>query len=101
MGPSSKPTDQWQHEFKNQLGIILGFSEVLLREMDAGDPHRGDIDEIRRAVARAIELLAGLLSPRTRAADSRKPAALPLLDDNRTCSRWWGRSRGDLRSVIN
>ncbi|MBI3492478.1 MAG: hypothetical protein HY047_11965 [Acidobacteria bacterium] len=41
--------DKDRHDFKNQLGIILGFSEVLLAEVAAGDPRRGDLEEIHKA----------------------------------------------------
>jgi hypothetical protein len=43
---------------KNQLGVILGFSDLLLEEMDPADPRRSDLQEIRGAATRAMELLA-------------------------------------------
>jgi hypothetical protein len=43
---------------KNQLGVILGFSDLLLEEMEPADPRRGDVQEIHGAATRAIELLA-------------------------------------------
>ena len=43
---------------KNQLGIILGFADLLLQEMDAADPRRQDIQEMHTAATRAMELLA-------------------------------------------
>lgn len=52
--------DRNHHDFKNQLGIILGFSEVLLAEAAADDPHRGDLEEIRKAAATALDLLGRL-----------------------------------------
>ena len=42
---------------KNQIGIVLGFSELLLQDMDAADPRRGDVQEIYTAACRAMELL--------------------------------------------
>ena len=48
---------------KNQLGIILGFADLLLQELDAADPHRTDITEIRDAATRAMELLRDLKLP--------------------------------------
>jgi signal transduction histidine kinase len=42
---------------KNQLGIILGFSELLLQEMEAEDTRRSDVAEIHRAAKRAMELM--------------------------------------------
>ena len=46
---------------KNQLGIILGFSELLLDEMEQADPRRGDVQEIQTAANRAMELMASSL----------------------------------------
>jgi hypothetical protein len=43
---------------KNQLGVILGFSDLLLEEMEPADPRRGDVQEIHGAAVRAMELLA-------------------------------------------
>ena len=53
-------TDNDRHDFKNQLGIILGFSEILLAEAAAGDPRRHDLEEIHKAAATALDLLEGL-----------------------------------------
>lgn len=49
--------DQRQHDLKNQLGIVLGFSELLLNELDPASPHRADVKEIHAAAQRALELL--------------------------------------------
>ena len=51
---------KWRHDMKNQLGIILGFADLLLQEMDAADPRRADIQEMHTAATRAMELLATL-----------------------------------------
>jgi len=48
---------RWTHDLKNQIGIVLGFSELLLQDMDATDPRRGDVQEIYTAACRAMELL--------------------------------------------
>ena len=53
-------TARWRHDFKNQLGIIVGFSEVLLGELDESDPHFQDVEEIHKAARRALDLLADL-----------------------------------------
>jgi len=45
---------------KNQLGIILGFSDLLLQEMGQADERRADIQEIHTAARRAMELLAAV-----------------------------------------
>ena len=46
-----------RHDFKNQLSIILGFSEILVAEAAVGDPRRGDLEEIRKAAVMAFVLL--------------------------------------------
>jgi hypothetical protein len=51
---------RWRHDLKNQLGIVLGFSELLLNELDPAGAHRADIAEIHAAAQRALELLATL-----------------------------------------
>jgi hypothetical protein len=56
--PDAPPA--WRHDMKNQLGIILGFADLLLSELDAADPRRADIQEIHKAGARAMELLTKL-----------------------------------------
>jgi signal transduction histidine kinase len=45
------------HDFKNQLGIILGFSELLLAEIPKDDIHRSDVEEIEKAAQAALRLL--------------------------------------------
>ncbi len=52
--------DKSRHDFKNQLGVVLGFSEILLAEAAAGDPRRGDFEEIHKAATAALDLLARL-----------------------------------------
>jgi len=45
------------HDMKNMLGIIVGYSTLLLDGMSDGDPRRSDVDEIRKAGERALALL--------------------------------------------
>jgi signal transduction histidine kinase len=45
------------HDMKNMLGIVVGYSHLLLDEMAGDDPRRPDIDEIRRAGESALALL--------------------------------------------
>ena len=49
--------EKHRHDFKNQLGIILGFSEMLLTETKADDPHRADLEEIHKAARAALDIL--------------------------------------------
>ena len=48
------------HEFKNHLSVIVGFCDLLLRELPGDDPKRADILEMRKAGHAAIELLPTL-----------------------------------------
>lgn len=45
------------HDMKNMLGIVIGYSSLLLDEMPADDSKRGDVDEIRKAGEGALALL--------------------------------------------
>ena len=40
---------EFLHDMKNLIGIIIGYSNLLLDEMPAADPRRPDVDEIRKA----------------------------------------------------
>ncbi len=48
------------HEFKNHLSVIIGFCDLLLRDLPEDDPKRADILEMRRAGQAAIALLPEL-----------------------------------------
>jgi signal transduction histidine kinase len=45
------------HDMKNMLGIVIGYSNLLLDDMAADDPKRADLDEIRKAGENAVALL--------------------------------------------
>jgi hypothetical protein len=45
------------HDMKNHLGIIIGYSNLLLEELPLEDSHRADIDEIRKAGEAALALI--------------------------------------------
>src|SRR5690606_29142001 len=69
------------HEVNNMMTVARGFSEFLLRAPDLADQHRSDIEEIRRAAARAANISQQLL------AFSRRQVLLPMvLDLNRVVS---------------
>lgn len=53
--------DKHRHDFKNQLGIILGFAEVLLTDTSPDDARRADVEEIQKAATAALALLALVL----------------------------------------
>lgn len=48
------------HSFKNQLAIIIGFSDLLLSELPQDSPHRRDVQEINKAGYEALALLASV-----------------------------------------
>ncbi|WP_198002411.1 PAS domain-containing hybrid sensor histidine kinase/response regulator [Chlorobium ferrooxidans] len=50
------------HDFNNMLGVILGYTEMLLDEFSPADAHYLDIDAIREAAARSAELTQQLLA---------------------------------------
>jgi hypothetical protein len=50
------------HELRNQLAVIVGFCDLLLREMKENDPHWVDIAQMRQASEAAMNLLSKLES---------------------------------------
>jgi hypothetical protein len=51
------------HELRNQLAVIVGFCDLLLREMKETDPHWFDVSQMRQASEAAMNLLSKLESP--------------------------------------
>jgi signal transduction histidine kinase len=49
--------DKSRHDFRNQLAIIRGFTEILIAEAAAGDPRRNDLEQIHKAAVTALALL--------------------------------------------
>jgi signal transduction histidine kinase len=49
-----------EHNLKNHLAIILGFTELLLQEAAPDDPRRVDFEEIHKAAAAAVQLVSAL-----------------------------------------
>jgi two-component system, cell cycle sensor histidine kinase and response regulator CckA len=49
------------HEFNNVLSVILSYGELILGDLDAADPMRADIEEMRKAARRAANLTRQLL----------------------------------------
>jgi two-component system cell cycle sensor histidine kinase/response regulator CckA len=50
------------HDFNNLLGVIIGYSELLLRDLATGSPAARRMTEIRNAAGRAAELTRQLLA---------------------------------------
>lgn len=42
------------HDFKNQIGIVLGFTDLLLEDLSADDSRRGRLALIHQAANRAL-----------------------------------------------
>jgi PAS domain S-box-containing protein len=49
------------HDFNNVLSVILSYSELIAGDLQPGDPVGADIEEIRKAAARAAALTRQLL----------------------------------------
>jgi signal transduction histidine kinase len=54
---------KFAHDMKNMLGIVIGYSSLLLDEIPADDPRRADIEEIRKAGESAVALLEQWSAP--------------------------------------
>ena len=69
------------HDFNNQLGVILGYSDLELMKMDASQPHYAAFVEINKAADRSANLTRQLL------AFARKQTVVPkVIDLNETIS---------------
>ena len=56
-----RPTgDRLVHELRNQLSIVVGFSEMLMNDLPPQSGQRADVDEILRAGKAALALTAHL-----------------------------------------
>jgi signal transduction histidine kinase len=51
---------RWRHDLKNQIGIVLGFSDLVLEEVEEDHPLRGDLEEIAKAARHAMTLIEEL-----------------------------------------
>ena len=54
MADAAQSFDRWLHDVRNQLSIILGFSEILLQELEGDEVKRHDLQEIHDAAERAM-----------------------------------------------
>ena len=73
------------HDFNNLLTAVNGYSELVLRKMDDGDPLRSKVEEIKKAGDRAASLTRQLL------AFSRKQILKPVVLDLNTVITGMGR----------
>ena len=56
----NSPSERWRHDLKNQLGIVLGYSDLILADIDSADPLRADLEEIHKAAQQAMALVVEL-----------------------------------------
>ena len=63
------------HDYRNQLTVIRGYCDILLKQFGQDDPSRGPIEEIRAAAERSATLTTQLL------AFSRKQILSPAVFD--------------------
>jgi two-component system cell cycle sensor histidine kinase/response regulator CckA len=63
------------HDFNNILGVIMGYSDIMLMKLATADPMRNYVGEIRRASERAAGLTLQLL------VFGRKQTVLPVVID--------------------
>lgn len=63
------------HDFNNILGVIMGYSDMMLMQLPSADPMRNYVGEIRRASERAAGLTLQLL------VFGRKQTVLPVVMD--------------------
>ena len=47
-----------EHDLKNYLAILMGYTELLLQECPPDDPRRADYEEMHRAALAAVRLVA-------------------------------------------
>ncbi len=58
-----QPSSRWKHDLKNQLGIALGFAELLLHDLPEDHPTRLDLEEIFNATENAMAIVDTVETP--------------------------------------
>jgi len=56
------PDATWRHDLKNQLGVIVGYAELIQQGLDQSNPLRSEVEEIMRAAQHALMLVRQLES---------------------------------------
>lgn len=51
--------DRVEHDLKNQLGIVIGFIELLIEETPKTDRRLEDLLEVRRAARACLAIVQG------------------------------------------
>ena len=77
-GPAQPDPDRvLVHDFRNLLAVIVNYCELIAAETTDPVAIKADIEEIRVAAERAIELTDKLRQRRAQAADSESGAGTP------------------------
>jgi hypothetical protein len=58
---ATMPSTDVVHKFKNLIGIIIAYTDLLSAELVDDDPRRQDIEEMRKAGQEALALLPQVL----------------------------------------
>ena len=67
------------HDFNNMLGVILGYTDMALSQLQPGQSHYNDFQQIRKAAERSADIIRQLL-----AFASKQIVAPQILDLNQT-----------------
>lgn len=51
------------HQFRNHLGVILGYCDLLMSELPDTDPKHRDLGEVQKAARAALALVPELEKP--------------------------------------
>ena len=54
---TSRLESETLHQLKNQIGIAVGFVDLLLDEINDGDPRRDDLLQVQQAMQKALAIL--------------------------------------------
>lgn len=61
LDPADTSLGRTAHDLKNLLGVVLGFADVVLRDLDPDDPRREDVLEIKKAGQDALAITTKLV----------------------------------------
>ena len=67
------------HDFNNILAAIMGYTELLMQDLDAGHEHQTFVNEILKATQRARDLTSQILTFSRQSEQAFKPFAITLV----------------------
>ncbi|MGC9196421.1 MAG: PAS domain S-box protein [Syntrophobacteraceae bacterium] len=67
------------HDFNNILGIIMGYTQLAMYDLDSGKPVRYKLDEVLKATCRAKELVKQILAFSRRSEQQKIPLQLETI----------------------